>query len=417
MSSFYIKPTGIRSLDSSFTSMENNLNGMIEDINRISNTLHISGSSSAVIRQALRQSSASVRNNRNALHCCCRVLMEIVSQYEHSEQIAGDFHSGDSTTAPSGNSHSDTVDQALLNDLRKMIENLPLWQLLILLSMLGPYLTLMTGALALLKEVILAQIDKLISNANYINQIKDESTRQALSNYPDYVNVIREKYEQSSGKAREVFEKYFPDMKIRTMESSDGSSYNHVDDVFDLDQSQVNDERGANKIFYHEYGHYLVDQNGWVYTDENGVRRESESFRKFHESLDREAKAYIKSVEDDVRNELTGQYGNRLTPSQIEQLVHDRASERMRAEIGQPDSQVNAIQDIISGASDDSYNIGYGHSRSYWHADPTRQGNEGFAQFYTIDFNQSPQELEFIKRHMPETYKQYQALLDEALNN
>ena len=420
MSEFIIKPQDIIRLQQSFQQSERSLKRIAEQTYRISNSLSVDSASANAIRQALRNASGNIDNVNVRLNQCAGALMEITALYEEHERRVGNSTTNSSKQKSGDGTGSKTdvseIDQEVIDKIVKILKDYNIWERLYLISVLGPLLPVGIEVIRYFVELIRESIERATKNASFYESIKDEKSRNYLRDYPEYTEIIREKYEKASGKSKEVFDKYKDNMKISTMNHSGVTSYSPGKDAFNLKHSETSDPRGANKIFYHEYGHYIVDQNKWVYMDKNGNPQESKSFRKFHEALDREAKAYIKSVEDAVREEYTSKYGKYLTPDQLESRIHDETVRRMSDEIGHPDSSVNAVQDIISAASGDEYRIAYGHSSSYWSSDYTNQGNEGFAQFYTIDFNNSEMELDFIKKHFPDAYKEYQHLLDEALS-
>ena len=71
--------------------------------------------------------------------------------------------------------------------------------------------------------------------------------------------------------------------------------------------------------------------------------------------------------------------------------------------------------DMCSGATNNSF--GYGHPRSYWKDDETNQVNEFFAEISAIKATGNNEELEMIKKFLPETVKKYEEVIDNILKN
>ena len=138
--------------------------------------------------------------------------------------------------------------------------------------------------------------------------------------------------------------------------------------------------------FYHELGH-LIDRNSWKGASKNKWGKASGD-KKFGEGL----------------YEVLQKEYNRLEPK-----LRDKYS-LLRAEL-LADDRTSGVQDIISGMSQDSIRIRWGHSKSYWtRKDPEDRWaevtSEAMAHLNSAYCIEEVKEV-FVK-YFPETYKYYE---------
>ncbi len=386
------------------------LNSFAGDVDRVRSSLRYKITGQEQIEARLREVAEQIRKEENRVRAMKSGVEQILSAYQQTEQKNRGTLIADS---PKIVETADQMDKAMIMDYVKHFDFHDSKDILDLIARFGLSITSPLGRL--LYQVYI-DMQKSNSVAAYSNVIRDESTRDTVRENYHYGYRMMEAYNNADGKAKQVLDKYNDGIKITEARCSDGNYYSSGDDSFHLNmQNSLDDPRTAEKIFYHEYGHYVVDQNQWVYYDESGAH-ESESFSRFHQTLEREANAYIQDAENRARTELRTQYGSRLTEAQLESLVHKKTVEIMRSDTGNsPASKTNGISDILGSVSGSQYSLGYGHKASYWTDNWTRVGNEGFAQFFSADVNHNTVEIEFMKKHFPDAYREYQSLLDEAV--
>lgn len=240
---------------------------------------------------------------------------------------------------------------------------------------------------------------------SWISEIDDAGTRTLLAKNIDYAKTIEETYHSASGTARELYDKYQDEMKIVSMDSE--TSYHRNGELYLNAESGMKDPRGADIIYYHETGHFIVAKEGWVDGHEM-----SPEFQRFDQAVKDDVSDYIARIEAEQRAKLTDQYSG----NQLEAMVEQKTAEHLKKQLGGENRHIlNGVSDMIDAASNGKYNITYGHGDGYWDANSTRQANEAFAHMYSSDFCNDTVETEFMRTHFPNAYREYETLKNSAL--
>ena len=179
--------------------------------------------------------------------------------------------------------------------------------------------------------------------------------------------------------------------------------------------------RGDGTTFYHEYGHYVVDQEKWIKGGECVG-----DFARFEAAVKKEIKAYYTSIENEIRAKLiaeeTAKSGTRFFTDEqllkIEKKVTEQTTAAIKTDICGSGNETyhvnNGLSDIIDGVSNGKYQPSYGHDVGYWDKDPSRVANEAFAQFFSAQMTGDTVEMEKMKELMPEAYDIYMDMVSKA---
>ena len=264
----------------------------------------------------------------------------------------------------------------------------------------------------------LVLIDKLISEyrerqmqkqeeiRNWIAGIEDEATRKYLEEHMDYAKKLKETYEKSSGTARDLYDRYKDRIKIASMEE-DGS-YCIGDELHINYKGDIKDPRGADSVYYHESGHWIVNEEGWV-----SGREMSPEFQKFDQAVKKDVSSYISQIEAEQRAKYSGKYSG----DQLNAKVVKETQKYLEKELGGSRTHVlNGVSDMIDAASNGKYRITYTHNKGYWDANSTRQANEAFAEMFSADFCNDTVESDYMREHFPNAYREYENLKQSAIN-
>ena len=422
---FYINGTKFDSCCARFTEILRDMDQFAEDIDSFNSALKFQLSNRDLISKRLLRASEQINKEKTGIKALEKGLNTILSEYIRTEKIVAQMADAKSDLPQRGQGKSEHSLSDSFADVLGVIPEEEIKRIFppSIAGLISGFS--LTGFIPIIPEAWVREIVSKIQDILYecyVDGFQDEDTRKLIEENREYGEHMKKAYDKADGKAKEILNKYNKDVKIAEMKNGNGNSYKASDGSFHLNaKDALNDPRTAEKVFYHEYGHYIVDQNKWVYYDANGNAHESASFKKFHQTLDREAKAYIADVEKRAWEELNAKYRGKLTEEQLRSKVAEKTVEIMKRDLGNsPSYKTNGVSDIIHAASDRKYNLGYGHFKeengvSYWDLNWTRQGNEGFAQFFTADVNHNSVEMEFMKKHFPDAYKEYENLLDEAL--
>lgn len=251
------------------------------------------------------------------------------------------------------------------------------------------------------------EAEKKASTDLWISMIKDEKTRKFLEEHKEYADRLRKAYEESNGTARELYDKYRDRIKIATMNSD--ASYCLGDELYLNHDKNINDPRGTESVYYHETGHWIVNEEGWISDGEM-----SPEFQKFDQAVKEDVRNYIAQIEARQRAKYEGQYSG----DALEAMITKQTKAYLHNELGGKNSDVlDGVSDMIDAASNGKYQITYSHGEGYWDASPLRQASEAFAEMYSADFCNDTVETEFMKKYFPNAYKEYENLKRIAINS
>ena len=119
-----------------------------------------------------------------------------------------------------------------------------------------------------------------------------------------YIEKVESMYDNASGKAKEVYDKFKKDVKIEEIpdpvdpkKKKPVSHYSPGTNTLYINMEDMEDDRGPASVYYHEYGHYVVDRMGWIKSD--GTL--SPEFQRFQDAVSRDVQAYIDGIESRKR--------------------------------------------------------------------------------------------------------------------
>ncbi|MCQ2499342.1 MAG: hypothetical protein MJ133_10215 [Lachnospiraceae bacterium] len=244
---------------------------------------------------------------------------------------------------------------------------------------------------------------------NVLNRIRDDETRNGFSDeYKDKLQQLYDDVPKEYLDARDLYDKHIENLKVAEFDAEKSYQINgeiHVNQEEDLDNP-----RGAGTTYYHEYGHYIVNNEGWV-----KGHSATGQFKEFEDSLRREVGNYISAYENQYREEgiARGYSGARL-----ESYIENNTRSAITLDLNGPNNEnlhVNdGLSDIIGGVSNNKYVASYGHANGYWDANPSRVPNEAFAEIFSAQMTGDTIELARMKEIFPDTYKIYCDMISSA---
>lgn len=254
---------------------------------------------------------------------------------------------------------------------------------------------------------------------HYIKEHQDNLNFQ--DTHQEYTDKVESMYDNASGRAKDVYDKYKKDVKIEEIpdptdpdEEKPVSHYSRGSNTLYINMEDMDDSRGPASVYYHEYGHYVVDRNGWIKSD--GTL--SPEFKRYEQAVQRDVKAFVDEIENRKRAEYQSMgYSGKA----LEKMVTDGTSQELRQILGGKNYHtLDGVSDMIDAQTNSKYQITYRHpidknGQTYWEKDSSRQANEAFAEMFSADFCSDDQgEIDFIKNNFPNAYREYQNLLESA---
>jgi DNA-binding ferritin-like protein (Dps family) len=244
---------------------------------------------------------------------------------------------------------------------------------------------------------------------NIISRIRDKETREGFSDeYQELLQQIYFDVPTEYEDARRLYDKYSRDLVV--VDFDENSPFHSGGELHISTEKDLNNPRGNGTTFYHEYGHFIVYNEGWV----DGSECKGD-FKEFEDSLRREINAYCNGYEEYYRNEgiSKGYSGARL-----DKYIENETKNAIKLDINGSENEYyhvnNGLSDIIDGVSNDKYQPSYGHPDGYWEENPSRVANEAFAQFFSAQMTGDTAEIEKMKELMPETYEIYTEMIKKA---
>lgn len=265
-----------------------------------------------------------------------------------------------------------------------------------------------------INDVIHHIIDSIrTGDGDIIGRIHDDYTRENMP--PEYRERLQEIYDDVPPEyrsARDLYDKYGSGVEIKNY-NENGAYYSNGDGIYINAADDMNNARGNGTTYYHEYGHYIVYEEGWI---KRGAAQGE--FADFEATLRREVEAYVKSYEDKYRAEAIAKG---LTGAQASKYVMDMTEKAISKDINGPHNETyhvnNGLSDIIDGVTDGKYQPSYGHAEDYWSTNPSRVPNEAFAQIFSAQMTGDETELAKMREIFPEAYEKYCNMVANAANN
>ncbi|MGI6012299.1 MAG: hypothetical protein ACOX8H_12530 [Ruminococcus sp.] len=248
---------------------------------------------------------------------------------------------------------------------------------------------------------------KMVEVERWVESVEDEKTRNYLREHMAYTDNIMDAYDKAEGTAKELYDKYKDKIKIASMEEE--GSYCSGDQLYINYEGDIDDPRGSESIYYHESGHWIVHENGWI-NDQGEI---SPEFARFDQAVKEDVGNYIAQIEQGFRDEVSP-----LVPEFMrEQAVRIATQKYLEETLGGDNFHVlDGVSDMIDASSNGKYKITYGHDDGYWDEWPSRQANEAFAEMFSADICGDTVETDFMKKHFPNAYREYENLKNSALN-
>jgi len=182
-----------------------------------------------------------------------------------------------------------------------------------------------------------------------------------------------------------------------------------------IDDSSTFAIRGQGAVFLHEYGHFVDDVIGSKTIPKivNGKRvlekRVLSEDPRLLNAVKKDLKKFLDGVTLDVSDK---RYYNDLIKSD-KVLVNKHASKRLLRQSGNGGSTVS---DVFGGLTNNKVRGGFGHSSDYWSRGDTDKEvtSELFAGLHAAQF--SPSALAVIDEMLPNSYKAFIEIMEEAFD-
>lgn len=358
--------------------IENMLKGYKDSIYAVSNTLDSMGPGTHELRHSIEKDAESVRNVAKTTHKMKESLEDIIRLYELSEaKVKGDCVQGIAVVV-------DKV-KDIINDGKEMFEN---------------------------------ALEKGQDKSNHyviFNEIEDENTRYGFSSsYKETIQKLYDDVPKEYSDARDLYDKHIKNLKVATFKSEDrdgnSSPYELGGVLYLNEEADLDNLRGDGTTFFHEYGHFIVNQEGWL-----NDNKATGTFKEFEDSLRKEVGQYIKRYEDQYREEgISKGFSGRM----LDKYMEAKTSAALKKDILGSDNKYthvnDGVSDIINGVSNSKYRPDYGHNDGYWEENQARVPNEAFANIFAAQMTGDEVELAKIREIMPETYEIYLKMVREA---
>ncbi len=409
---FKVKLKNMRQLSENIRDIQKQLDNYQEELIAINNALRWQIKCRDQISNRISQAARRVEEQTNTLSIMSSSLEEIIALYDATEKrITGEAAEG---------KNLEEAAEGLSEEAKSFLENVD-WTNVDPQELLKNLLLILGGRfdLVLLNQLIQYFYKKAIQKnaeiVNWISSFEDETTREYLEEYRKYTETIKNTYDNSSGTARDLYDKYKDKIKIASMDEK--GSYHSNGKLYIDYEGNIKDPRGADSVYYHESGHWIVNEEKWVHYDQNGNPQMSPEFEKFDQAVKTDVSNYISQIEAEQR----AKYSEKYSGQQLEQIVKQETTKYLENELGGSNyHSLDGVSDMIDAASNGKYRITYGHSPDdngiqYWEKNSTRQANEAFAEMFSADFCNDTTESDFMREHFPNAYKEYESLKESAI--
>ena len=234
--------------------------------------------------------------------------------------------------------------------------------------------------------------------------------------YEEYLRRLYEAYCNASPEARAAFDKYIGLMYIASCDARNDdpsagaeawfspSDYGLWLTVTEALENEANGQRSAAFVFYHEFGHLIMQDSGALTNGEADMLRDA-------------IEADVDNYLEDFENLVDG-----IPGEGARQLI---AGWLIGLSTGNPGKYTwimdnPGVADMMDGATLGDY--GYGHTaygedangQTYWERDNTLLPNETFANIYAMEMSGDTEQLEYLKECFPHVYEAYRQILDSA---
>lgn len=372
------------------------------EIRQIETNLSIDMSGIRQVKDYLRSLSDATERNAGSMKKLQQTLISVVSLYENTEKkITG--YSSLSSSSNANLSNGSNADNSSIDNYMSLLRQL----LPILPGFLSPHVcsTLISVASA---ETLLF----LLKTCGTI----DEKTFIGLLENPLLATAIADRYyAHSNTDSKKLFEKYFEKLKINNFSYKGTSYYSSMDRAMYINVfNELTEPRGYANVFYHEYGHMIVTEAGFI--DSSG--HYSEGFQKFDVAMRNDVSSFLSGIESKYRSEFLSS-----NPGASEENITQYVESSTRAELnttlgGLNHDCLNGVSDMIDSISNGKYRITYSHTGNdpnYWTDASSRIPNEAFAQCFAADMRGDIREYSFMCDKFPNMMKAYNELVSSAV--
>lgn len=213
----------------------------------------------------------------------------------------------------------------------------------------------------------------------------DKIIEKQLSNQdPQYNSVLNAKYSKGTKNAKAAYDKYIPDGGAVADYQSSRAYHGRTDHKVHLDMnSDLNNTRRAGTTWFHEHGHYVDHEVGYISENEDFLR-----------AIRKDVKAY--------ENKIKSSY--RLKALSDARIV-------IGTELRSLGDISHSVQDIYGGTIGKPYpNVCYAHTQKYWKSHG-RYGvcSEAFAHMFEASFD--PDKSELMKQYLPNAWAEFEKML------
>ena len=231
--------------------------------------------------------------------------------------------------------------------------------------------------------------------------------------YADYLKELYEAYCNATPEERAAFDKYIGMVYIASCNARDDRPEVGAEAFFDpsdfslwlsIAEAMENEKDGSRSaafVFYHEFGHAIMQGSGALTDGEAD---------KLRDAIIADVTAYMAQY-DNMVEDIPGECIRDLLAS------WGKGIQSLAWILADP-----AIADMVDGATNGEY--GYGHTsygvdengQTYWEQDDTLLPNETFANIYAMEMDGDTEQLEYLKKNFPHVYEMYEEILENAIS-
>lgn len=407
---FDVRPQKLKDISTNIDNISRDIKNAATDIRTTAQLLKSPDPGMDQIIRHIKTIAGSVDNQVIIMNKMSQVLMSAAQQYITTENMVAGSASGIRTAVENEASHALPKRDDLPKRIQDYLDSID-WSKVTSLDVIISVLQFMFPGIALPVLWIVAR--------TYIKNHQDSLHFQ--DTHQTYTDKVEKMYDNASGRAKDVYDKYKKDVKIEEIpdptdpnKKKPVSHYSPGSNTLYINMDDMNDRRGPASVYYHEYGHYVVDQMGWIKSDGSL----SPEFQCFQNAVQRDVQQFVDNIENTKRAEYQSMG---YTGKQLETMVQKGTQQELSRILGGENTHVlDGVSDMIDAQTNSKYQITYAHpirdnGGTYWDQDPTLQPNEAFAEMFSADFCSDDQaEIDFIKEHFPNAYREYQNLLESA---
>lgn len=224
-----------------------------------------------------------------------------------------------------------------------------------------------------------------------VNLMRDELTDLKepvkLEKIP-YGKTVRRLVEENGSPVAKLLLKHYNEINFINLNPKGGTAFyesgRKTGIRIDMEKA-VKDPRGRFQPLFHEIGHYLDSLLGNRSNDrafENALRRDAER----------------------ILDAYGAEYGN-----------SQKAYQELRQFYKENPEKYHSVLDILGGATDGRFSLGYGHKKKYWKHDPTNLTSEAFAHFCEAEMS-GEDKAAGLRECFPTAYELFEEMIRDDGN-